>query len=117
MKSIEVIPVPVSDQQKSKEFYQKLGFEVVVEAPFEGDKMWIQMGLPGGGASISLITWFKEMPAGCLHGMVIKCDNVETEKAELSAKGIETGKIDPTPWGKFLSVKDPDGNHLIFRQD
>ena len=33
MKSVEIIMLPVKDRQKAKEFYLKLGFEVIVEAP------------------------------------------------------------------------------------
>ena len=33
MKSVEIIMLPVADRQKAKEFYLKLGFEVIVEAP------------------------------------------------------------------------------------
>ncbi|MDB4904313.1 MAG: Glyoxalase-like domain protein [Mucilaginibacter sp.] len=116
MKSIEIISIPVTDQEKSKEFYLKLGFQVIVEAPFSGGQKWIQMGFPGQDASITLVTWFSNMPPGCINGLVIKTDSVENEIEELTAKGIEFGKVDETPWGKFLSVKDPDGNVLSFHQ-
>lgn len=33
MKSVEIIMLPVKDRQKAKEYYLKLGFKVVVEAP------------------------------------------------------------------------------------
>ena len=116
MKAIEVISIPVRDQEKSKEFYQKLGFKVLMEVPFEKDKKWVQMGYEGGGASITLVTWFPNMPPGCVQGLVIKTDDVEKDTEELTARGVEVGEIDPTPWGKFISVKDPDGNVLSFRQ-
>jgi catechol 2,3-dioxygenase-like lactoylglutathione lyase family enzyme len=116
MKTIEIISIPVTDQGKSKEFYQKLGFSVIVEAPFGNGQQWVQLGLPGDGAAITLVTWFEKMPPGCVQGFVIKTDDVEKEQKELAAKGIETAKIDDTPWGKFLPVKDPDGNYLSFHQ-
>jgi len=116
MKSIELISIPVSDQQKSKEFYQKLGFAVLVEMPFEGDKLWLQMGLPNDGAAIALVTWFPQMPPGSLQAFIIKTDNVEKDLADFTEKDLAPGKIDQTPWGKFLSVKDPDGNFLSFHE-
>ena len=116
MKAIEIISIPVTDQGRSKEFYQKLGFNVLIEAPFGKDSQWVQMGLPGDGPSITLVTWFAKMPPGCVQGLIIKTDDVEKEQKELIEKGIETGMIDPTPWGKFLPVKDPDGNYLSFHQ-
>ena len=118
MKSIEIISVPVTDQQRAKEFYVKLGFEIMVEAPFQGGAKWIQLGLPGNsGISITLVTWFGSMVPGCLDGFVIKVDDMEKERESLAAKGIELGKTDQTPWGKFAAVKDPDGNRWSLHQD
>jgi catechol 2,3-dioxygenase-like lactoylglutathione lyase family enzyme len=116
MKSIEIISIPVSDQQRSKEFYENLGFTLIAEAPFGSGQQWIQLGFPGHDASITLVTWFPNMKPGCINGLVIKTDSLEQDMEEFTSKGIEIGKIDNTPWGKFLSVKDPDGNVLSFHQ-
>lgn len=32
MKAIEILSIPVTDQQAAKTFYLKLGFEIIVEA-------------------------------------------------------------------------------------
>jgi catechol 2,3-dioxygenase-like lactoylglutathione lyase family enzyme len=107
MKSIEIIMMPVADRQKAKEFYLKLGFEVVIEAPAEHGETWIQMGLPGSNTTISL--------AG-FQGMICETGDIEGEIRDLNAKGIEVGKIDETPWGKFAWLKDMDGNSLCLHQ-
>ena len=107
MKSVEMIMLPVKDRQKAKEFYLKLGFKVIVEAPAAHGETWIQMGFPNSNATISL--------AG-FQGVVCETDDVEGEIKELSAKGIEVGKIDNTPWGKFAWLKDLDGNSLCLHQ-
>ncbi len=131
MKSIEVISIPVSDQEKSKEFYQKLGFKLLVEAPMGNGQTWVQLGIPGQITSISLVNWwpFKEaeMKAGSLHGIVLETEDIEKEVKDLKTKGIELGKMDPTgleeekimdtPWGRFVHFKDPDGNGLNFHQN
>jgi catechol 2,3-dioxygenase-like lactoylglutathione lyase family enzyme len=116
MKAIEIISIPVTNQERSKEFYQKLGFVLLAEAPFGSDQKWIQLGFPGQDASITLVTWFPKMPAGSVQGFVIKTDDINKEIKELTAKGIEVGKVDQMPWGKFVSVKDPDGNALSLHQ-
>ena len=107
MKSVEIIMLPVKDQQKAKEFYLKLGFQVLVEAAGAHGDMWIQMGLPNSNTTISL--------AG-FQGIICETDNIEKEVRELKTKGIEVGKIDDTPWGKFAWLKDLDGNSLCLRQ-
>jgi len=117
MKSIEIISIPVTDQQSAKSFYQKLGLEVIVEAPFQGGAQWVQMGYPGAGVSITLVTWFDNMPPGCINGFVIRTDDLEADKAGLEALGIVCGSIDRTPWGLFMSVSDPDGNRISLHQN
>jgi predicted enzyme related to lactoylglutathione lyase len=107
MKNIEIIMTPVKDKQKAKEFYLKLGFQLMVEAPDAHGGTWIQLGLPGGNTSISL--------AG-FQGLICETDDIEKEVQELKAKGIEVGKIDDTPWGRFAWLKDPDGNGLCLHQ-
>jgi predicted enzyme related to lactoylglutathione lyase len=107
MKTVEVIMIPVKDRQKAKEFYLKLGFEIIIEAPDPHGETWIQMGLPGGGTSISLASF---------QATICDTDDIEKEIEELKTKGIETGKADLTPWGKFAWLKDLDGNALCLHQ-
>lgn len=107
MRKIEIIMMPASDQQKAKEFYTNLGLQIIAEAPAEHGRTWIQMGLPGQDASISLANF---------NGLIFETDDIEKETGELKTKGIETGKIENTPWGRFAWLKDPDGNQLCLHQ-
>jgi catechol 2,3-dioxygenase-like lactoylglutathione lyase family enzyme len=116
MKFIEVISVPVSNQEVSKQFYLSIGFEIIIEAPMGDGSTWVQLGLPGQTTSISLVNWFPNMTPGSMQGLVVKSDDIEKEAAELKAKGVNIKDIDPTPWGKFATFYDPDGNSLVLRQ-
>lgn len=107
MKSVEIIMLPVKDRQKAKEFYLQLGFQVTVEAPGAHGDTWIQMGLYNSDTTISL--------AG-FQGIICETENIEKEIKELKAKGIDVGKIDDTPWGRFAWLKDLDGNSLCLHQ-
>ena len=107
MKTIEVISIPVTDQQRAKEFYMKLGFQVIIEAPMGNGEAWVQLGLPNQPTSISLSNY---------HGVMFETDDIEKEIEELKSKGMKTSKIETTPWGKFAQLKDPDGNGLSFHQ-
>ena len=101
MKAIEIILLPVANRQKAKEFYLKLGFQVVVEASDPHGETWIQLALPGSDTTISL--------AG-FPGVICGTADIAAEIKELEAKGIAVGKADTTPWGKFAWLKDEDGN-------
>jgi len=99
--------IPVKDRQKAKEFYLKLGMKVVAEAKDPHGDPWIQLGFPGREETISL--------AG-FHAMICETEDIEKEIEELKGKGIEVGKVDPTPFGKFAWTKDLDGNGICLRE-
>jgi len=99
--------LPVKDRQKAKEFYLKLGFEVVVEAPGEHEETWIQMKLPGSDTTISLASF---------QAMICETADIEKEIKALGEKNIEVGKIDKTPWGRFAWLKDTDGNKICLHE-
>ena len=116
MKFIEVISIPVSDQAASKEFYLKIGFEIIIEAPMGNGTTWVQLGIPGQTTSITLVNWFPQMTPGSMQGLVLHTEDVEKEHASLKAMGVNIKDIDPTPWGKFATFYDPDGNSLVLRE-
>lgn len=107
MRSLEIIMLPVKDRQKAKEFYLQLGFQVIVEATDPHGEAWIQMGLPDSNTTISL--------AG-FQAIICETDDIERDAKDLISKGINVGKIDNTPWGRFAWLKDLDGNSLCLHQ-
>jgi hypothetical protein len=50
------------------------------------------------------------------QGIILETGDIENEIRALKTKGIEAGKIDVTPWGKFSQLKDLDGNSLTLHQ-
>jgi catechol 2,3-dioxygenase-like lactoylglutathione lyase family enzyme len=116
---IELVSVPVTDQTRSKEFYQdKLGFKLISDDQFGDGQRWVQLQPPGGGVNITLVTWFPEMPAGSLRGLVLGCEDVDGAYAELRDRGVGfSAAPEDMPWGRFASLQDPDGNTWILRQD
>ncbi|HWB94468.1 MAG TPA: VOC family protein [Puia sp.] len=107
MKSVEIIMVPVADQQKAKAFYLNLGFHIVAEAPMGNGETWLQLGLPNGDTTISLAKF---------QGIILETDDIAKETARLAAGGVKVGNIDDTPWGKFMWLKDDDGNSICLHQ-
>ncbi len=107
MKTIEVIMLPVADQQKAKEFYLKLGFELMLESPMGNGETWLQVGLPGQTTSLALMKF---------HGVICETNDIAKETKDLKSNGVNVEKIDDTPWGKFAWMKDPDGNGICLHQ-
>jgi catechol 2,3-dioxygenase-like lactoylglutathione lyase family enzyme len=115
---IELVSVPVTDQSRSKEFYQdKLGFKLISDDQFGEGQRWIQLAPPGGGPDITLVNWFQEMRPGSLTGLVLTCEDVDGAYAELRERGVGfSAPPEDMQWGRFASLQDPDGNTWLLRQ-
>ncbi|QKG23496.1 VOC family protein [Actinomadura verrucosospora] len=118
MKFMSVVSVPVSDQNQAKDFYvDRLGLSVITESSFGDDLRWIQLGIPGAQTSLTLVTWFDEMPPGSLRGLVIDCEDLEKEYQTLTERGVVfLGPPSRQPGGIFAILRDPDGNQIGLRQ-
>src|SRR4051812_16477287 len=107
MNSIDVISIPVTDQQRAKEFYSRLGFTVLDETPMGNGNTWIRMGIEGCATTITLVTWFTKMPAGSLQGLVLRTEDINADIKKLAEHGVKTSALEKTPYGKFVSFWDP----------
>jgi predicted enzyme related to lactoylglutathione lyase len=114
---VQVVSVPVSDQDRAKDFYVNvLGMELLQDMPMSSDMRWVQVAPKGSGTSITLVTWFESMPAGSLKGLVLETEDLEATIAEIAANGfVIDGEIDEQPWGRFVTFDDPDGNGFVLR--
>jgi catechol 2,3-dioxygenase-like lactoylglutathione lyase family enzyme len=117
IKSFEIVSVPVSDQQRSKQFYcDVVGFELVREEPMGPGQSWIQLAPKGCLMTIALVTWFETMRPGGLQGVMLNVTDIERDHKELSARGLKLAEIKQEPWGRYTTFQDPDGNGWILRQ-
>jgi predicted enzyme related to lactoylglutathione lyase len=118
--TLQVISVPVSDQDRAKQFYVgQLGFTAEMDSSFGESMRWVMLSPPGGGTAITLVTWFETMPAGSLNGSVLGCDDLEKTLEELAARGVSfiEAEIQSAPWGRWKTFTDPDGNGWIVQQN
>jgi catechol 2,3-dioxygenase-like lactoylglutathione lyase family enzyme len=116
---ISVISIPVSNPDKSKEFYvDLLGFEVEMDQSSPGMR-WVMLRLPGAETAITLTTWFETMPAGSLRGTVLSVPDIEAATARFRSTGLidDDTNIDSAPWGRWVTIEDPDGNGWVVQQD
>jgi predicted enzyme related to lactoylglutathione lyase len=103
----------VSDVDRAKAFYaETLGFTLNIDNPIGDGMRWVQLTPPGGGASISLITWNADaLPPGAIKELYLNCDDIEGTVAALANRGVQfTQPVFDTPFGKFARFNDPDGN-------
>jgi catechol 2,3-dioxygenase-like lactoylglutathione lyase family enzyme len=114
---IEVISIPVSDQDRAKSFYRDvLGFVLLRDVPMSPQARWIQLTPEGAETSISLVTWFDSMRPGGIKGLVLHTDDIVAAHKSLSERGVLLSEIKTEPWGLFATFEDPDGNGWLLRQ-
>jgi catechol 2,3-dioxygenase-like lactoylglutathione lyase family enzyme len=116
---ISVFSVPVSNPDKSKAFYvEALGFVVEMDQASPGMR-WVMLRLPGTETAITLTTWFETMPAGSLRGTVLSVPDIEAVAADFRSSGLidEDTEIESAPWGRWVTIEDPDGNGWVVQQD
>ncbi len=118
VRSVAVVSVPVSDQERAKSFYvDRLGMELVRDDSSIPGMRWVQVAPPGGGTQLSLVTWFDSMPAGSLRGLVLRMADLQGTYDALIAQGVEfEGPPTEQPWGLETVVHDPDANGIVLQQ-
>ena len=118
VRAVQLFSVPVSDQDRARDFYVRvLGMELVEDQPMGPGRRWVRVRPVGAETAITLVTWFDSMPAGALTGLVLETDDVAGELARLDALGVRVaGGVQEAPWGRYIQVQDPDGNGLILQE-
>jgi catechol 2,3-dioxygenase-like lactoylglutathione lyase family enzyme len=129
---LEVQIIPVSDVDRSKEFYQRLGWRLDDDvAPLDGLRI-VQFTPPGSAASVTFGTGLTTGAPGSAEGGLIVSDIVAAHD-ELGGRGIDVSDIwhgppfpvearqpgpDPerTSYGSFCSFTDPDGNTWLVQE-
>jgi catechol 2,3-dioxygenase-like lactoylglutathione lyase family enzyme len=113
---VAVLSLPVSDQDRARDFYvDVLGFDLVREAPMGPDMRWVQVAPPGAATSITLVTWFPTMPAGSAKGLVLETDDLDGDVARLRGRGVDLADVAEEAWGRFTTFDDPDGNGIVLQ--
>ncbi|QTX03766.1 VOC family protein [Agromyces archimandritae] len=115
---IELIFVPVSDIDRAKAFYvDRLGFNADFDHRVSDDIRFVQLTPPGSACSIAIGEGIgSDQEPGTLHVIQAVIDDADAFLAELRAKGVAAEGVDEQPWGRFVTVADPDGNRLTFQQ-
>jgi len=118
---LELVPIPVADVDRAKEFYvQRLGFvEDVDVRPADGVRV-VQVTPPGSACSIGFGTGlaaYEEAPPGSVKALHLVVDDIERARAELVERGVAIGPVQDVGGGvRYAGFADPDGNTLTLQE-
>ena len=130
--NLEVHVIPVSDVERSKEFYQRLGWRLDEDVAPAKDVRIVQFTPSGSGCSVTFGKGVTPAAPGSAVAALIVSDIVAAH-AELTRRGIAASDMwhgapfppearlpgpDPkrTSYGSFCAFADPDGNAWLVQE-
>jgi catechol 2,3-dioxygenase-like lactoylglutathione lyase family enzyme len=117
IQAISLVMVPTSDQDRSIEFYERIGFEKRTDIPFGGQYRWVEVYPPTGSTGIALAP---PRPGEDVKpkeiGVSLTTADIDATHAELRSLGVDVDQQvsrmgDPVP--PMFWFRDPEGHSLI----
>ena len=139
----EIVVIPVSDVDRAKNFYAKLGWRLDADyAAPGGDFRVIQFTPPGSGCSVIFGKNVTAAAPGSAQGLYLIVSDIEAARRELLERGVTVSEVfhndgvyagtdEPYLFGRvrvngpdpahgsyrsFASFSDPDGNGWLFQE-
>ena len=134
---LEVVIVPVSDVDRAKAFYEKLGFRLDIDYAANENFRVIQFTPPRSEASIIFGKGVTSVRAGSAE-LVLAVDDLDAARDDVIARGVNVSEVfhyaggpfnnaaekprvtgrDPEgrSYFSFASFEDPDGNRWLVQE-
>lgn len=139
----EIVVLPVSDPDRAKDFYTRLGWRLDADFSNGKDFRIMQFTPPGSSCSIIFGKNITAAAPGSSQGMYLIVSDIEAARQNLISKGIEVSEVfhgegdaysgsdEPFLFGRkrvngpdaqhgsyrsFASFHDPDGNGWLFQE-
>ena len=135
---LEVLVIPVSDVDRAKAFYEKLGFRLDIDYAANENFRVLQFTPPRSEASIIFGKGITSAKSGPVDSLVLAVDDVEAARSDLVARGVNVSEVfhyaggpfnnsveNPRVGGRdpqgrsyysFASFEDPDGNGWLLQE-
>jgi catechol 2,3-dioxygenase-like lactoylglutathione lyase family enzyme len=140
---LEIVIIPVSDVDRAKEFYARLGWRLDADFAHGDDWRGVQFTPPGSGCSVIFGKNVTAAAPGSAQGLYLIVPDIEAARDELLRRGVEVsevfhgagdvyaGKDEPYLFGRirvggpdpdhrsyrsFISFRDPDGNGWLLQE-
>jgi catechol 2,3-dioxygenase-like lactoylglutathione lyase family enzyme len=115
--SVRTVAVPVSDQDRSKALFEELGLRTTIDTELQPGFRWVELSLPGGGASISLVSAGADAPTGIDTGIRLLTADARAAHEAVQAGGLDAGDLlDWETAPLMFSFLDPDGNRFYVSE-
>ena len=129
---LEVVVLPVSDVDRSKRFYEGLGWRVDADFPGVDGFRVVQMTPPGSPCSIHFGKKVTTAAPGSIKNLYLVVSDIEAARRDLAGRGADVSEAfhfagfggPPVPgpeptgrsYGTYASFSDPDGNTWLLQE-
>jgi catechol 2,3-dioxygenase-like lactoylglutathione lyase family enzyme len=128
---LEVVVIPVSDVDRAKQFYSRLGWRLDADFIVGETFRAVQFTPPGSPCSIHFGTGITTVAPGSAQGLFLIVSDIEAARAELVARGVDAGEVfhrwvgeaaasgvDPArrSYASYATFSDPDGNQWLLQE-
>jgi catechol 2,3-dioxygenase-like lactoylglutathione lyase family enzyme len=137
---LEVVVIPVSDVDRAKAFYERLGFREDIDVSGADGFRAVQLTPPGSACSIIFGKGVTSARPGSLDRLLLAVSDIEAARDELRSRGVEVsvfhdaggglgGGFDARPgarapgpdpqrrsYASYASFSDPDGNVWMLQE-
>jgi catechol 2,3-dioxygenase-like lactoylglutathione lyase family enzyme len=138
---LEVVIVPVSDVDRAKDFYKRLGFREDIDYDSGKGFRAVQLTPPGSASSIIFGRGITSARPGSIDRLVLAVSDIDAARDELRSHGVDVSDVfhdaggglaggffagtaaraaGPDPQGRsyasYASFSDPDGNGWMLQE-
>ena len=135
---LEVVVLAVSDVDRAKAFYERLGWRLDADLAVDDGYRVVQVTPPGSGCSVIFGTGVTSARPGSADGLQLSVYDIDEARADLIGRGVEVsepfhdvtgifhhagtqGRQDGAApehadYGSFAAFSDPDGNGWLLQE-
>jgi catechol 2,3-dioxygenase-like lactoylglutathione lyase family enzyme len=115
--TVRTVAIPVTDQDRSTALLGQLGLAVALDTELQPGFRWVELALPGGGPTISLVRTGDQLPTGIDTGIRLVTPDARAAHAKVLELGLDAGELLDWPTAPLMfSFLDPDGNRFYVSE-
>ena len=117
---LEVVTLPVSDVDRAKSFYERLGWRFDIDLVVSDDVRTVQFTPPHSECSIQFGKGGTAAEPGSMSGLILVVEDIDATRADLIDRGVDVSEVQEARPPGFesagrsyfarASFSDPDGN-------
>jgi catechol 2,3-dioxygenase-like lactoylglutathione lyase family enzyme len=137
---LEAVVIPVSDVDRAKAFYERLGWRLDADFAFENGFRVVQFTPPASACSVQFGTNMTPAAPGSAHGLYLIVSDIDAARDDLVAHGVDASEVfhagtpgaqfqpdgtsgrvsgpapDHATYSSFATFSDPDGNGWLLQE-